>query len=94
MSLDHIQHVMGPVQHVMGPVQHVIYLSNMSLELSNMSLDLSSISFDPCPAFHLTPVSIVAVGWNKTFSLGPEKSFGGKFENFTFAHSDLRPWDI
>ncbi|GFV00777.1 hypothetical protein TNCV_1385921 [Trichonephila clavipes] len=84
------------------------YLSNMSLDLSNisfylssMSLDLSSISFDPCPtchwtcpAFHLTPVSIVAVGWNEKFSLGPEKSFGGKFEKFYLAHSDRRLWDI
>ncbi|GFW61554.1 hypothetical protein TNCV_348021 [Trichonephila clavipes] len=35
----------------------------------------------------MTPVAIVALGWNETFSLGPEKSFGGKFENFYFVHT-------
>ncbi|GFT27782.1 hypothetical protein TNCV_3543191 [Trichonephila clavipes] len=63
--------------------------------------DLSSMSLGPvqhvigpvqhviwtCPACPLTPVSIVALGWHETFSLGPEKSFGGKFENFYFAHT-------
>ncbi|GFU32440.1 hypothetical protein TNCV_338071 [Trichonephila clavipes] len=74
---------------------------NMSLDLSSMSLDPSSMSLDPrvktifgrplfhwtCPAFHLTPVSIVALGWHETFSLGPEKSFGGTFEKFYFVHT-------
>ncbi|GFV69325.1 hypothetical protein TNCV_2942951 [Trichonephila clavipes] len=61
-----------------------------------MSLDPSSMSLDPrvktifgrplfhwtCPAFHLwmTPVSIVALGWNEKFSVGPEKSFGQRIE--------------
>ncbi|GFW94043.1 hypothetical protein TNCV_4813611 [Trichonephila clavipes] len=75
---------------------------NMSLDLSSMSLDLFSMSFDPrvktifgrplfhltCQEFHLwmTPVSIVALGWNEKFSLGPEKSFSVKFEKFYAVH--------
>ncbi|GFV61070.1 hypothetical protein TNCV_620751 [Trichonephila clavipes] len=78
-------------------------MSSMSFDLSSMSFDLSSMSLDPrvktifgrplfhwtCPAFPLwmTPVSIVALGWNEKFSLGPEKSFGGKFEKFCFVHT-------
>ncbi|GFX25215.1 hypothetical protein TNCV_2753901 [Trichonephila clavipes] len=73
---------------------------DLSLDLSSMSLDLSSTSLDPrvktifgrplfhwtCPAFHLTPVSIVALGWNEKYSLGPTKSFCGKFEKFCVVH--------
>ncbi|GFW87103.1 hypothetical protein TNCV_5124571 [Trichonephila clavipes] len=42
-----------------------------------------------CPACHLTPVSIVALGWNENFSLGPENSFGGKFEKFDLSSMSL-----
>ncbi|GFU44904.1 hypothetical protein TNCV_4234381 [Trichonephila clavipes] len=59
--------------------------SSMSLDQSSMSLDQSSMSLDPrvktifgrplfhwtCQEFHLTPVSIVALGWNEKFSLAP-----------------------
>ncbi|GFW45815.1 hypothetical protein TNCV_4495351 [Trichonephila clavipes] len=97
-----VQHVIGPVQHVIGPpCQNYFWETCVSFYLSSMSLDLFSMSLDPrvktilgrllfhwtCPAFHLTPVSIVALGWNEKFSLGPEKSFGGKFEKFYFVHT-------
>ncbi|GFW36757.1 hypothetical protein TNCV_1220861 [Trichonephila clavipes] len=62
-------------------------LSSISLDPSSISLDPCSISLDPRvktifgrPLFHwtcqefplwMTPVSIVALGWNETFSLAP-----------------------
>ncbi|GFW58765.1 hypothetical protein TNCV_379481 [Trichonephila clavipes] len=95
MSWDLSNMSFGPVQHVIWDLSSMSFdLSNMSWDLSNMSWDLSSMSFGTCPACHLTcpacpltPVSIVALGWHETFSLGPENSFGGKFENFYFAHT-------
>ncbi|GFX70757.1 uncharacterized protein TNCV_1337191 [Trichonephila clavipes] len=37
--------------------------------------------------FYLTPVSIVYLGWNEKFSLGPEKLFCVKFENIYAVHT-------
>ncbi|GFT16301.1 hypothetical protein TNCV_3800191 [Trichonephila clavipes] len=68
---------------LVGNLKH--FVSFMSFDLSSMSLDPSSMSCDPrvttifrrplfhwtCPVFHLTPVSIVALGWHETFSLAP-----------------------
>ncbi|GFU08534.1 hypothetical protein TNCV_2495971 [Trichonephila clavipes] len=79
------QHVIDP------RVKTCFWETSVSLDLSSMSLDLSSMSLDPrvksifgkplfhwtCPAFHLwmTPVSIVTLGWNETFSLARAKNF-------------------
>ncbi|GFX13632.1 hypothetical protein TNCV_1921451 [Trichonephila clavipes] len=71
---------------------------NMSLDLSIMSLDPSSMSLDPrvktifgkplfhwiCQEFHLwmTPVSIVALGWNENFLSDLKYLLVGNLKNF------------
>ncbi|GFU08519.1 hypothetical protein TNCV_2495851 [Trichonephila clavipes] len=60
----------GPVQHFIFPVQHVI---GPPLDPRVKTIFGRPLFHWTCPAFHLwmTPVSIVALGWNETFSLAP-----------------------
>ncbi|GFX63781.1 hypothetical protein TNCV_215811 [Trichonephila clavipes] len=73
MDLTMPRHIIGPVQHFIGPVQHFIGPVQHFIDPRVKTIFGRPLFHWTCQEFPLwmTPVSIVALGWNETFSLAP-----------------------